>query len=157
MVRLSARKTNMISSKKCFKCNETMPLTKFYKHSAMGDGYLGKCKQCTKIDVSANRLARIDYYRSYDSTRAKFPHRIALAVELNNRWRREDSRRSSAHSKVARAIKAGTIEREPCERCGSHKSLAHHENYDHPLSVTWYCQPCHKWRHKQMAIAGIDP
>lgn len=28
------------------------PLSEYYKHSAMGDGHLGKCKDCTKSDAS---------------------------------------------------------------------------------------------------------
>ena len=39
----------------CFKCSQIKPLTDYYKHPQMGDGHLGKCKECTKKDVS-NRL-----------------------------------------------------------------------------------------------------
>lgn len=38
-------------TKICFKCNLEKPTTEFYKHKAMGDGYLGKCKSCTKKDT----------------------------------------------------------------------------------------------------------
>jgi hypothetical protein len=40
-----------MTTKICFKCNIEKPLSDYYKHKAMGDGYLGKCKDCTKKDT----------------------------------------------------------------------------------------------------------
>ena len=39
-----------LKEKKCFKCDNILPLDMFYKHSGMTDGHLNKCKICTKND-----------------------------------------------------------------------------------------------------------
>ena len=136
--------------KTCFKCNEAKPLSEFYVHKAMGDGHLNKCKACTKNDVMLHRSLNLDKIREYDRDRGKLPHRKANADRVSKAWMKEDSRRGVAHSKVARAIRNGLLTKAPCIVCGSDKSVAHHEDYDKPLDVIWYCQIHHKERHKQM-------
>jgi hypothetical protein len=140
----------MTDSKKCFKCNETKPLTDFYSAPRMADGRQGKCKTCCKADVADNRLKNIDRIRAYDRDRGKNKDRMKSASEISKRWRHEDGRRVAAHSAVARAIRSGALVRQPCERCGAVKAYAHHEDYDKKLEVMWLCQPCHKQRHKEL-------
>lgn len=141
---------SMVRFKKCFKCLTVKSLDDFYKHPKMGDGHVNKCKECNKNDVTANRNKNLEKVRAYDRSRAKIPERIKANAEVNRAWRAEDSRRAVAHSSVARAIRNGTLVRQPCVRCNETKSLAHHEDYDHPLVVMWLCQPCHKQRHKEL-------
>jgi len=145
----------MIHSKNCFKCQTIKPITEFYKHNSMLDGYLNKCKQCTKNDVAKHRLKNIEKIREYDRIRAKTPVRIKQANEISFAWRKEDKRRMKCHNSVTRAIKKGTLIKKPCIRCNSEKSLAHHENYDEPLNVMWLCQICHKIRHKELANGDL--
>lgn len=140
----------MIRSKTCFKCNTVKLLSEFYKHSMMADGHVNKCKECNKKDVSENRGKKLDHYRQYDRERAKLPERQKAASAISTAWRQADKRRMKCHNAVTRAIKSGKLTREPCIRCGSIKSLAHHEDYDKPLDVMWLCQPCHKQRHKEL-------
>ena len=136
--------------KTCFKCKKEKPFEMFYKHSRMGDGYLNKCKECTKNDVAQHRSENLEKIRAYDRERGKLAHRIALRTEVNRAWRAEDLRRQKAHTAVRSAIRSGSLVKSPCIRCGNEKSVAHHEDYDKPLDVMWLCQPCHKQRHKEL-------
>jgi hypothetical protein len=153
MVVLPAQGYNMIRSKECFKCKTIKPLSEFYKHSAMGDGHLNKCKGCAKDDVAKHRKDNIEKVRAYDRERGKRPERLAAQISITRLWRAEDKRRTKAHNAVARAIKKGTLDRQPCMRCKSKKTEAHHDNYDKPLDVMWLCTPCHKQRHKELNLA----
>ena len=140
----------MIRSKECFKCKTVKPFEEFYKHSAMGDGHLNKCKECTKADVNKHRSENLERIREYDRKRANKPERRAANYAITQGWRQEDKRRNRAHNAVSRAIQSGELVRQPCCRCGEKKSIAHHEDYDKSLEVMWLCQPCHKQRHKEL-------
>jgi ribosomal protein S27AE len=150
MVAFQHRDRGMIRSKVCFKCARELPVDEFYRHPAMADGHLNKCKFCAKKDVSEHRLQNIDRIRAYDRERALLPHRKQAAKLISDKWRSSDKRRNSAHLKAGRAIKAGILVRRPCVRCGNEKVHAHHEDYDKPLNVVWLCAPCHKSRHKEI-------
>jgi hypothetical protein len=138
--------------KVCFKCRQAKPLDEFYKHPQMGDGLLGKCKECTKRDSTANRQAKLDQCREYDRMRASMPHRRALAQRIQKRWREQHPYRRLAQNKLRAALKAGKVQRLPCLVCGA-KAEAHHPDYAMPIDVVWLCPAHHKQAHAMARAA----
>jgi hypothetical protein len=136
--------------KECFKCKKTLPLSDFYAHPRMGDGHLGKCKRCTKVDVRANYRARHERYLQYDHMRNKNPERIkAIKTSAN-----KDPLKAWARRATHLAIKKGLIARGPCEVCGNPVSDAHHADYRRPIEVRWLCRQHHMEEHHPLEQAG---
>lgn len=142
-----------MTTKRCFKCLCEKPFEAFYKHAAMGDGHLGKCKECTKKDVLEHRLNNLERIRAYDKMRAANPHRIALQVKNTAVYRAQFPKRAKANAMVNKATREGLLKKQPCWVCGE-KALAHHPDYDRPLDVVWLCQIHHKQTH---AIVQNEP
>lgn len=55
--------------KRCFKCGELKSLSEYYAHSAMKDGHLNKCKDCTKIDVGLTYKRKVSTPEGLDHER----------------------------------------------------------------------------------------
>ena len=135
--------------KKCFKCNKKKPLSEFYKHSQMADGYLNKCKECTKSDVKTNRYKNHEYYLAYDRKRFhENQERREYSFATSKRYTKKNPNKRSARSAISNAIRDGRIIKKPCEVCGCEKSEAHHEDYSKPLEVKWLCRKHHMELHR---------
>lgn len=136
--------------KACFKCKRVLPLGDFYGHPAMKDGHLGKCKECTKSDVSANYMARVEAKRDYEKHRAQSERRKKWCIERQKRLRMASPEKYKARSAVANAVRDGRLTRLACQVCGNPHSQAHHSDYSQPLEVTWLCFTCHRQEHGQL-------
>jgi hypothetical protein len=73
--------------KKCLKCLHWKEVDEFYRHPQTADGRLGTCKTCKKNDTKKNRLAKREYYRKYEQSRASEPHRKELHTDILRVWR----------------------------------------------------------------------
>lgn len=149
----------MKTSKICFKCGAEKSVDDFYRHAAMADGRLGKCKTCTREDVKANRQENRAHYVKFDRLRSRQPDRqvartayaktergVAVSRKAKADWEHRNPQKKAAATKVHNAIRDGRLERKPCEVCGV-KAQAHHFDYSRPLDVIWLCSAHHSAYH----------
>jgi hypothetical protein len=139
-----------MKNKKCFKCGKVKRIDLFYKHSEMKDGYLNKCKECNKQDVSENYRKNIEHYIKYEKERWRDPKRKLKVLEYQRKRRMAYPGKRKARYKINNAIRNGTIKIQPCSICGKAKVEAHHEDYRKPLNVIWFCRKHHLERHKKI-------
>lgn len=137
----------MATEKTCFKCGQQKPLLEFYRHPKMADGLLGKCKECTRKDVTDNRAKRVGYYREYDLRRYRDSEaRRAAAFASFRAAQAANPHRRKAAVMVGNAVRSGALVPQPCFICGD-KAQAHHPDYSRPLDVVWLCISHHRQAH----------
>lgn len=125
------------SEKTCFKCQCVKPLSDFYRHKMMADGYLNKCKECTKEYVKKYREENPERVRDYDRSRGMLPHRVearakyaktengkAIHKKIQTRYRAENKdKRRTIKLVCQRAREAGKISRTPAWLTAEHRAL----------------------------------
>jgi hypothetical protein len=153
-------------NKQCFTCRETKPISDFYTHPAMADGHLGKCKTCTKRDVSerSGRLGNNPVWLAKERHRCRIKQaryrRLGVAIlpskETRQKWEQKNGHKRKAEQMATYAQKRGVIKKpDACQRCGATgvELEKHHPDYSKPLEVQWLCTICHgKTRHKDEYI-----
>ena len=156
----------MSHQKQCFKCEQVKPLDEFYQDGRMLDGFLNKCKQCTRLDVKKNRKKKLEQYKEYDRERAMRPNRVAARKEYaasergkaiqrlaHKKSRERFPEKFKARYVLNNAIRDGKIVRPLMCRCGSTGRIeAHHIDYSKPLEVIWLCKPCHVKADKELGV-----
>lgn len=142
--------------KNCFKCGKAKPPSEFYRHPRMADGYLGKCKVCTRADSEARRKKKEqepgwmakEAARHRAKTLANPPQVTAeKRLEYQKRYRAKYPEKTRARQQAKRALAAGKIMRIPCH-CGQPGEM-HHPDYTRPLDVVWLCDEHHKLSHRK--------
>lgn len=147
----------------CVKCDKEQPDSEYYRSTIRVNG-TGECKSCTRARVTANREAKIDYYREFDRKRANLPHRVQARKDYAKTergkerhqagvkaYRSRNPARYQAHNLVNNAVRDGKLHKPSnCEACNKTAALhGHHCDYNKPLDVMWLCNPCHKQWHRE--------
>jgi hypothetical protein len=141
------------TEQRCFKCLKVLPLSEFYKHPQMGNGHIGKCKECNKKDVRDNYRKRRPQYAAYGRERDQRPEYKEKKKEYQRKRRARRPDKYKANCATSNAIRDKRLDRGPCEECGSVFVEAHHDDYSKPLDVRWLCFRHHRLLHGQEPIA----
>lgn len=144
------------SVKTCFKCGLEKEDSEFYTHPRMGDGYLGKCIECTKKDsrkryilvMSNPELAKKERERNRKRAEVRRANGTAIqpSHEVKRRWIESNQEKRRAQMKAANAQRAVKLKPpQACQACGKTglKLEKHHPDYLQPLAVKWLCSTCH--------------
>jgi len=133
-----------MKTKECFKCNAVKPLSEFYIHKQMADGYLNKCKDCSRKYGKEHRILNIDRLRDYDRKRGN-----RQGYAYIKEFRAKYPKKYKAHTMVNNAVRDGRMKKMPCEICDNEQTHGHHDDYDFPLNVRWLCVVHHhEWHGK---------
>jgi len=146
----------------CLACQEVKPIDEFHKDSKGRAGFRVRCKACVQAAIRQYRKlnperARIISRRARDKVRDQWASQRRHYIETHPNEVRASRQRyylygrnlikDKARQQLRDAIRAGTVTREPCEKCGGTPSQAHHHDYSKPFEVTWLCRPCHHAHH----------
>ncbi len=128
-----------MKTKICFKCGDEKPLSEFYKHPAMLDGHLNKCKKCAKLDVSKNYMLKSNDPNYIEKERARNRDKYRRLGYL--------TKYKKAHlenSNTSRYLKSiGVITR---------NFVAHHWNYNYKNDVIIMDRKTHARIHKHIVF-----
>ena len=155
----------------CKSCGEERPLTDFYKGHHSRDCRTGKCKECVKESVKANRLVNLGYYKEYDRRRFQddprvisrhrryqtSPNGLISSNTAKAKWDNNNPLKRAASNAVNNAVRGGKLTKpNSCSDCGKEKSRihGHHDDYAFPLVVRWLCPRCHTAWHKENGEAA---
>ena len=130
----------IMETKKCFKCGRELPISEFYKHPQMGDGYLNKCKECTKRDVHENYEKKINDNDFVERERARG----------RDKYKRLYS--GGRCKKAAHAENRDTQRYYKCRGIDIGEYEFHHWNYNNKNDVFVLSRRAHKLAHKYLTF-----
>jgi hypothetical protein len=135
--------------KKCSKCQQIKPYQSFSKDKHAKIGVRSQCKECVKeyFKTEKGRRAKQKASRKYRKTGHGQQIILTLVktkrLEYMQRHNALHPERRKARNAISSLKQQGRLEPQPCEKCGDTKTQAHHDDYNKPLEIRWFCSACH--------------
>jgi len=130
-------------SKACRDCGIVKSLEDFYSHPYMADGRLNSCKGCRREYQKQRQFNGLTQFIDYNRLKNNPKRREQMRAHRRD-WRKRNPEKRRVHVRLARAIKAQKIARQPCVVCGKEDQIrAHHPDYNKPLNGLWLCAKHH--------------
>lgn len=133
--------------KTCCVCKKKKTLSQFYLRGKSGDPTKvnTRCKKCSvKRSVEYSRANR-ERKSAWDKTYQKAHPEVIKAMSARRRLR--DALKIKARALVNAQISRGVLKRQRCEKCRK-IGHAHHEDYNKPFAVRWFCRKHHDELHR---------
>ena len=108
------------------------------RHERHGDQRRAATRARDRMKVEERTKAKREWARA---------HPAAVMVAWR-RWVEANPEKRAAEVTAGNAIRDGRLKRQPCEVCGD-VAEAHHDNYDEPLQVRWFCRRHHAQFHRR--------
>ena len=128
-------------------------LKKIAKQNNLDVNTLGEHKE--NIEMLAYEAVEMNHYEpewlDYFDRKAKGRNRIEN-LERQKIYAKKNPEKIKAEAKLRYAVKTGKIKKPNiCSGCGlffpSRRLYAHHDDYNKPLEVRWFCPYCHRLIH----------
>lgn len=140
----AARKYWPGMERQCPRCARTIVVTE--KMVAARKYACGPCQSAAAVEYAKRNRER------KRATNNAYHARISnKRAEATAAYRARHPEKHAAHQAVQTALRNGTLQRQPCQECGSPKAHAHHDDYTLPLAVNWLCHSHHMERHAMLA------
>jgi len=145
-----------MKTKKCKTCELRKSLLDNFYWNSVKVAYENQCKSCRLKKMKKKQRTDYDSIKE----RKRYLKRKENGEFVGNwqKWKAKFPEKYKARYQLRNAVKSGKIKKDMCvigKDCNG-RLEAHHEDYNKPLEVMWFCQKHHKLHHYPNDLASLQ-